>query len=149
MNVLSLDLGNKLGVCSYKNKKYSYEYFELKGDASTIMTKFCALICNLTQKHKPDIVVTSSPILAPYRTNIFGSQMKKFGAVCFACALLEIPLVDYKDSHAKKVVLLHGGSKKADIKEYYAKKKGIPDIEDVRDARMFLDCYLIESSQSN
>jgi len=149
MTVLSIDLGNKMGVCIYKNKRYKYEYFEMKGTAAETMTKFCAVICNLTTKHKPDIVVSSTPVMAPYRLNIFGSQMKRYGALCFACALLEIPLVEYKDSHAKKVVLSKGGSKKADIKEYYAKIKGMPDIEDVRDARMFCDCYLLETTQSD
>lgn len=149
MNILSIDLGNKLGVCVYKNKRYSYEYFELKGTASETMTKFCAVIANLITSHKPDIVISSTPILAPYRLSIYGSQMKKYGALCFACAAFNVPLMDYKDSHAKKVVLSQGGSKKADIKEFYLSKKGIPDIEDVRDARMFLDCYLIETTQSN
>lgn len=146
MKILSIDLGNKLGVCVYKNKRYSYEYFELKGDASKTMTQFCILVANLIAKHSPDIVISSTPILAPYRVSIYGSQMKKYGALCFACVAFGVALMDYKDSHAKKVVLSHGGKKKVDIKEYYAKTKGMPDIEDVRDARMFCDCYLIETT---
>lgn len=149
MNVLSIDLGNKLGICVYKNKRYSYDFIELKGTASETMTKFCAVIANLINHHKPDIVISSTPILAPYRVSIYGSQMKKYGALCFACLSFNVPLMDYKDSHAKKVVLSHGGSKKADIKEFYAKIKSMPDIEDVRDARMFCDCYLIETTQSD
>ncbi len=145
MNILSIDLGNKLGICTYKNKRFGYEYVELKGTASETMTKFCAIIANLINKHKPDIVISSTPVIGRHGVSPFGSQMKKYGALCFACAEFNVSLMDYKDSHAKKVVLSDGSSKKADIKEFYMSKKGIPDIEDVRDARMFLDCYLIET----
>lgn len=142
MKILALDLGNNLGVCSYDQKtlQYNYELQVLKG--THIFEDFCFIIGNLLDPLKVKLVVTATPVLMPGRSNILISQMKKYGALCALAWESGITVIDFKDSHAKKVVIGSGRADKNAIKRFYEVENIPIDSPDVRDARMFLDCYL-------
>jgi len=142
MKILGIDLGNLLGVCWYQDGVYNYELRVFKGD--NIFLDYCEYIGATVKKFKPDMIASCSPIYQPGRIDTFEKQSRKYGALCYVASLINASVTDYKDSHAKSIVLGNGRLKKPDIKKYYANQSIPIDSEDVRDARMFVDCVLME-----
>lgn len=140
MKIVALDLGNNMGTCHYdtKNKTTQYALFEFKG--KHIFENFCSRVEALVKA--ADLVITATPVLMPGRSNILISQMKKYGALCAIAYQNNKMVIDFKDSHAKKVVIGSGRADKNAIKRFYEVENIPIDSPDVRDARMFLDCYL-------
>lgn len=143
MRILSIDLGNNLGVCLYDQDLmlWKYELYKLKG--KYIFEDFCETISELLQTTMDiKLIVTATPVYVPGRIKILTSQMKKYGALCSLAWGFGVMVYPVKDSHAKKVVLGSGKADKDAIKRFYEGDNISIDSPDVRDARMFLDCYL-------
>ena len=131
-----------MGVCFHDTQENFFTYNLLQFKGKDIFEKFCDTVHETLGTFYPDLIITATPVLMPGRSNILISQMKKYGALCAIAHRFDKTVLDFKDSHAKKVVLGSGRANKDAIKRFYEGSNITIDSPDVRDARMFLDCYL-------
>lgn len=138
MKILSLDVGKKGGVVIFDTDKREYELEDLFSFHDS-MLKVKEYLSGVMLKYKPALIVIGE---AFGQRAVVKKHSKFYGVIELVAEINDTAVIYYNDVSCRAVVLGKGNGR--DKEMVWLKAYPLSETQDIADAKLFIDKYLID-----